>query len=126
MGTKQRAREMMMAAMTMMAKIKRRLTGMDSQMTVQLEVLMLELVPRRLLVIEVFATSNPQRTMMMFAVVMTEATAMYAMEMVMTATTMCRTKMVKRLPTTLLVVVMSRLLLKGHRTTSLDSLSPCP
>jgi hypothetical protein len=45
-------------------------------MTVQLEVRMLELVPRRLLVMEVFATSNPQRTMMMFTVVMTEATAM--------------------------------------------------
>jgi hypothetical protein len=59
--------------------------------------------------------------MMMFLVVMTEATAMYAMQMMMTATTMCRTKMVKRLPTTLMLVVMSRLLLKGHRTTSLDS-----
>jgi hypothetical protein len=100
---------------------------MDSQMTVQLEVRMLEIVPRRLLVMEVFATSNPQRTMMMFAMVMTEATAMYAMEMMMmTATTMCRTKMVKRLPTTLLVVVMSRLLLKGHKTTSLDSPRKCP
>jgi hypothetical protein len=51
---------------------------------------------------------------------------MYAMEMMMTVTTMCRTKMVKRLPTTLLLVVMSRLLLKGHRTTSLDSPRKCP
>jgi hypothetical protein len=75
---------------------------------------------------EVFATSNPQRTMMMFSVVMTEATAMYAMEMMMTATTMCRTKMVKRLPTTLLLVVMSRLLLKGYRTTFLDNPRKCP
>jgi hypothetical protein len=32
---------------------------------------------------------------MMFAVVMTEATALYVMEMVMTATTMCRTKIVR-------------------------------
>jgi hypothetical protein len=99
---------------------------MDSQMTAQLEVRMLEIVPRRLLVMEVFATSNPQRTMMMFPVVMMEATAMYAIEMMMTATTMCRTKMVKRLSTTLLLVVMSRLLLKGHRTTSLDSPRKCP
>jgi hypothetical protein len=75
---------------------------------------------------EVFATSNPQRTMMMFPMVMTEATAMYAMEMMMTVTTMCRTKMVKRLPTTLLLVVMSRLLLKGHRTTSFDNPRKCP
>jgi hypothetical protein len=45
---------------------------------------------------------------------------MYAMEMKMTATTMCRMKMVKRLPTTLLLLVMSRLFLKGHRTTSLE------
>jgi hypothetical protein len=75
---------------------------------------------------EVFATSNPQRTMMMFPVVMTEAMAMYAMQMMMTATTMCITKMVKRLPTTLLLVVMSRLLLKGHKSTSLDSPRKCP
>jgi hypothetical protein len=74
---------------------------------------------------EVFATSNPQRTMMMFPMVMTEATAMYEMEMMMTTMTMCRTKMVKRLPTTLLLVVMSRLFLKGHRTTSLNSPRKC-
>jgi hypothetical protein len=94
-------------------------------MTAQLEVRMLEIVPRRLLVMEVFATSNPQRTMMMFPVVMTEATAIYAIQMMMTATTMCKTKMVKRLPTMLLLVVISRLLLKGHKTTSLDSLRKC-
>jgi hypothetical protein len=99
---------------------------MDSQMTAQLEVRMLEIVLRRLLVMEVFTTSNSQRTMMMFPVVMTEATAMYAMEMMMTVTTMCRTKMVKRLPTTLLLVVMSRLLLKGYKTTFLDSPRKCP
>jgi hypothetical protein len=98
---------------------------MDSQMTAQLEVHMLEIVPRRLLVMEVFATSNPQRTMMMFPVVMTEAAAMYAMEMMMTATTMCITKMVKKPPTMLLLVVMSRLLVKGHRTTSLNSPRKC-
>jgi hypothetical protein len=95
-------------------------------MTAQLEVRMLEIVPRRLLVMEVFVTSNPQRTMMMFPVVMTEAMTIYAMQMKMTATTMCRTKMVKRLPTTLLLVVMSTLLLKGHRTTSLDSSRKSP
>jgi hypothetical protein len=33
--------------------------------------------------------------------------------------------MVKRLPTTLLLVVMLRLLLKGYRTTSLDSPRKC-
>jgi hypothetical protein len=87
---------------------------------------MLEIIPRRLAVMEVFATSNPQRTMMMFLVVMTEATAMYAMEMMMFAMTMCRTKMVKRLSTTLLLVVMSRLFLKDYRTTSLDSPRKCP
>jgi hypothetical protein len=59
-------------------------------------------------------------------VVMTEATTIYTMQMKMTATTMCRMKMVKRLPTTLLLVVMSTLLLKGHRTTSLDSPRKCP
>jgi hypothetical protein len=32
---------------------------MDSQMTAKLEVRMLEIVPRRLLVMEVFVTSNP-------------------------------------------------------------------
>jgi hypothetical protein len=145
MGTKQRAREMMTAAMMMMvslghsrakfqeqmnqgldmprttmlmAKILRRLTRMVSQMTAQLEVRMLEIVPQRLVVMEEFATSNPQRTMMIFPMVMTEVTAMYAMEMMMTATTMCRTKMVKKLPTMLLLVVMSRLLLKGYRMMS--------
>jgi hypothetical protein len=56
---------------------------MDSQMMAQLEVCMLEIVSQWLLVMEEFATSNPQRTMMMFPVVMTEATAMYAMQMMM-------------------------------------------
>jgi hypothetical protein len=62
---------------------------------------------------------------MMFPVVMTEATTIYAMQMKMTTKTMCTTKMVKRLPTTLLLVVMSTLLLKGHRTTFLDSPRKC-
>jgi hypothetical protein len=47
------------------------------------------------------------------------------MEMMMTATTMCRTEMVKRLPTMLLLVVMLRLLLKGYKTTSLDNSRRC-
>jgi hypothetical protein len=34
--------------------------------------------------------------------------------------------MVKRLPTTLLLVMMSRLLLKGYRTTFLDNPRKCP
>jgi hypothetical protein len=62
----------------------------------------------------------------MFAVVMTEATAMCGTKMMMTAATMCRTEMMRRLPTTMLLVVMSRLLLKGYRMTSLDSPRRCP
>jgi hypothetical protein len=60
----------------LMAKIQQHLTGMVSWMTAQLEVRILEILPRRLVVMEVLVTSNPQRTMMMFTVVMTEATAM--------------------------------------------------
>jgi hypothetical protein len=92
----------------------------------QLEVRILEIVPRRLVVMEVLATSNPHRTMMMFAVVVTEATAMCGTKMMMTTATMCRTKMMRRLPTTLLLVVMSRLLLKGYKMMSLDSSRRCP
>jgi hypothetical protein len=57
-------------------------------MTAQLEVHILEIVPRRLVVMEVLTTSNPQRTMIMFAVVMTEATAMCGTKMMMTVATM--------------------------------------
>jgi hypothetical protein len=95
-------------------------------MTAQLEVRILEIVPRRLVVMEVLATSNPQRTMMMFAMVMTEATAMCGTKMMMTAVTMYRTKMMRRLPKILLLVVMSSLLLKGYKMTSLDSPRRCP
>ena len=45
-------------------------------MMAQLEVRIVEIVPRRLAVMEVFTTSNHQRAMMMFAVIMTEATTM--------------------------------------------------
>jgi hypothetical protein len=110
----------------LMAKIQQRLTGMVSRMTAQLEVRILEIVPRRLVVMEVLATSNPQRTMMMFAMVMTEATAMCGTKMMMTAVTMYRTKMMRRLPKILLLVVMSSLLLKGYKMTSLDSPRRCP
>jgi hypothetical protein len=95
-------------------------------MTAQLEVRILEIVPRRLVVMKVLTTSNLQRTMMMFAVVMTEATAMCRTKMMMTATTMCRTEMMRRLPIMLMLVVMSRLLLKGYRMTSLDKPRRCP
>jgi hypothetical protein len=64
--------------------------------------------------------------MMTFPVVMTEVTAMCATEMIMTATAMCRMEMIRRLPTTLLVVVTSRVLSKDKTTTSLESPRRCP
>jgi hypothetical protein len=57
---------------------------------------------------DVFMASKHQRIMMTFAVVMTEVTAMCAMEMMMTATAMCRMEMMRRLPTMLVLVMMSR------------------
>jgi hypothetical protein len=64
--------------------------------------------------------------MMTFAMVMTEVMTMCAMEMMMNAMAMCKTEMMRRLPTTLVLVVTSRVLCKDKITTSLESLRRCP
>jgi hypothetical protein len=89
-----------------------------------LEVRIVEIISQRL-VIEVFAASKHQRTMMTFPMVMTEVTAMCAIEMIMTATAMCRMEMMRRLPTMLLLVVTSRVLSKEKTTTSSESPRRC-
>ena len=60
----------------MMAEIQKNLTGMVSRMMAQLEVRIVEIVLLRLAVMEVFMTSNHQKTMMMFTAVMTKVTTM--------------------------------------------------
>jgi hypothetical protein len=61
-------------------------------------VCIVEIVPQ-CLTKEVFAASKHHRIMMTFIVVMTEVTAMCAIEMMMNLTAMCRTEMMRRLPT---------------------------
>jgi hypothetical protein len=63
---------------------------------------------------------------MTFAVVMTEATAMCTIEMIMKETGMCRLVMMKRLPTTVLLVMKSRMLSRNKTTTLLRSPMRCP
>jgi hypothetical protein len=57
---------------------------------------------------------------------MTEVTAMCAMEMMMNATARCRTKMMRKLPTMLVLVMTFRELSRDKTTTSLESLRRCP
>jgi hypothetical protein len=48
------------------------------------------------------------------------------MEVMMNTMAMYKTKMMRRLPTTLVLVVTSRVLSKDKTTTSLESLKKCP
>jgi hypothetical protein len=91
---------------------------MVSQMKAQLEVRIIEIIPQRL-VLEVFTASKYQRTMMKFPMVMTEVTTICTTKTMMTTTAMCRTEMMRRLPTTLVLVVTSKVLSKNKATTSL-------
>jgi hypothetical protein len=63
--------------------------------------------------------------MMTFAMVMTEVMEMCAIEMLMNATTMRKMEMMRRLPTTLVLVVTSRVLSKDKTTMFLESLRKC-
>jgi hypothetical protein len=58
---------------------------------------------------------------MTFAVVIIEATAISTMEMMMKALAMCGTEMMRKLPTTMLVVIRSKVLSRDKKTTFLKS-----
>jgi hypothetical protein len=90
-----------------------------------MEVRIVEIVLRRL-VTEVFVASMDLRIMMTFAIVMTNVTTMCIMEMMTKATAMCIMEMMMRLPTTVLVVIRSRVLSRDKTTMFLNSPKKCP